>query len=76
MTVTEHPTDTEAPQVRLLSGADVDALATVEVGLAAAEDAARLVTGGRITTGRVQVNGPVAWMRILAGTTSVLDARL
>lgn len=75
MTVTEHATetDTEAPQVRLLSGADVDALATVEVGLAAAEDAARLVTGGRITTGRVQVNGPVAWMRILAGTISDLD---
>jgi alanine dehydrogenase len=66
-------TDTDAPPVRLLSGDDVDALATVEVGLAAAEDAARLVTAGRITTGRVQVNGPVAWMRILAGTISDLD---
>ena len=77
MTLTEPTTGTateeEAPQVRLLSGDDVDALATVEVGLAAAEDAARLVTAGRITTGRVQVNGPVAWMRILAGTVSDLD---
>lgn len=63
----------EAPQMRLLDGDDVDALATVPVGLAAAEDAARLVTGGRNTTGRVQVNGPVAWMRILAGTLSDLD---
>jgi len=58
-TETETVTEVDAPQVRLLSGADVDALATVEVGLAAAEDAARLVTGGRITTGRVQVNGPL-----------------
>jgi alanine dehydrogenase len=66
-------TATDAPPVRLLSGDDVDALATVEVGLAAAEDAARLVTAGNITTGRVQVNGPVAWMRILAGTISDLD---
>lgn len=75
MTLTEPSTgtDVDAPQVRLLSGDDVDALATVDVGLAAAEDAARLVTGGRITTGRVQVNGPVAWMRILAGTISDLD---
>ena len=75
MTLTDPATETDvdAPQVRLLSSDDVDALATVEVGLAAAEDAARLVTGGRITTGRVQVNGPVAWMRILAGTISDLD---
>jgi ornithine cyclodeaminase/alanine dehydrogenase-like protein (mu-crystallin family) len=73
VTLTEPTTGTEAPPVRLLSGDDVDALATVEVGLAAAEDAARLVTAGRITTGRVQVNGPVAWMRILAGTISDLD---
>lgn len=71
MTLTEPAID--APQVRLLSGDDVDALATIEVGLAAAEEAARLVTGGRITTGRVQVNGPVAWMRILAGTLTDLD---
>ncbi|TFV56079.1 ornithine cyclodeaminase [Geodermatophilus sp. DF01-2] len=66
-------TTTETAPVRLLDGDDVDALATVPVGLAAAEDAARLVTAGRITTGRVQVNGPVAWMRILAGTISDLD---
>ena len=73
MTLAEPSAATDAPPVRLLSGDDVDALATVEVGLAAAEDAARLVAAGRITTGRVQVNGPVAWMRILAGTISDLD---
>lgn len=63
----------DAPPVRLLSGEDVDALARVEIGLAAALDAARLVSCGRIITGRVQVNGPVAWMRMLAGTISDLD---
>jgi alanine dehydrogenase len=73
VTTAEPTAETVAPPVRLLSGDDVDALATVDLGLAAAEDAARLVTAGRITTGRVQVNGPVAWMRILAGTISDLD---
>lgn len=66
-------TDDAAAPIRLLDGADVDALATVDLARAAAEDAARLVTGGRITTGRVQVNGPVAWMRVLAGMVSDLD---
>ncbi len=59
--------------LRLLNDDDVDALAAVEVGLAAARDAARLKAGGNIVTGRVQVNGPTAWMRILAGTVSDLD---
>jgi len=63
----------EAAPIRLLDGDDVDALATVAIGLAAAEEAARMVTGGRLTTGRVQVNGPVAWMRLLAGMVSDLD---
>lgn len=57
----------------LVNGDDVDELATVDVALAAAEDAARLVAGGSIVTGRVQVNGPVAWMRLLAGMVSDLD---
>jgi ornithine cyclodeaminase/alanine dehydrogenase-like protein (mu-crystallin family) len=60
-------------QMLLLNGDDVDALATMPVALAAAEEAARLVAQGNIVTGRVQVNGPVAWMRILAGTITDLD---
>lgn len=69
---TDETADAAAP-IRLLDGDDVDALATVAIGLAAAEEAARMVTGGRLTTGRVQVNGPVAWMRLLAGMVSDLD---
>ncbi|MGH8962998.1 MAG: ornithine cyclodeaminase [Jatrophihabitantaceae bacterium] len=64
---------TEVTGVRLIDGDDVDALSTVELGLAAARDAARLKTAGNIVTGRVQVNGAVAWMRILAGTITDLD---
>lgn len=60
-------------QMLLLNGQDVDALATMPVALAAAEEAARLVVQGNIVTGRVQVNGPVSWMRVLAGTISDLD---
>ena len=63
----------DATPIRLLTGEDVDALATVPIGLAAAEEAARLVPAGRITTGRVQVNGPVSWMRVLAGMITDLD---
>ncbi len=59
--------------VLLLDEADVDALATVELGLRAAEEAARAVAVGDVVTGRVQVDGPLAWMRILAGTVSPLD---
>lgn len=64
---------TGATEVRLIDGDDVDALSTIELGLAAARDAAQLKAAGNIVTGRVQVNGPVAWMRILAGTISDLD---
>lgn len=64
---------TDYNQMLLLNGQDVDALATMPVALAAAEEAARLVVQGNIVTGRVQVNGPVSWMRVLAGTISDLD---
>jgi ornithine cyclodeaminase/alanine dehydrogenase-like protein (mu-crystallin family) len=56
--------------VLLLDGDDVDALASVELGLSAAEEAAR---AGAVVTGRVQVNGPKAWTRILVGVVSSLD---
>jgi alanine dehydrogenase len=58
--------------VRLIDGATVDELATVEVGLAAAESAA-LLSRDQVVTGRVQVNGARSWMRILAGCLSELD---
>jgi alanine dehydrogenase len=64
---------TDYVPMRLLDGEDVDALATVPVALEAAETAARLVAGGGLVTGRVQVNGPVAWMRVLAGMVTDLD---
>jgi ornithine cyclodeaminase/alanine dehydrogenase-like protein (mu-crystallin family) len=59
--------------VLLLGGDDVDALASVELGLRAAEEAALRVSQGAVITGRVQVNGPAAWTRILAGVISPLD---
>lgn len=65
--------DTEAIPMRLLDSDDVDALATSPVGLAAAERAARLALGDGAATGRVQVNGTHAWMRILAGIIDDLD---
>jgi ornithine cyclodeaminase/alanine dehydrogenase-like protein (mu-crystallin family) len=66
-------TRAEAGALRLLGEDDVDALATADLARAAARDAARLVADGNIVTGRVQVNGPVAWMRVLTGTISDLD---
>ena len=60
-------------QMLLLNGEDVDRLATMPLALAAAEEAARLVARGNLVTGRVQVNGPVAWMRVLAGMVTDLD---
>jgi hypothetical protein len=59
--------------MRLLSSDDVDLLATSPVGLAAAAQSARLAGSAGLTTGRVQVNGDVAWMRILAGLVDELD---
>ena len=63
----------DSAPMRLLSSDDVDALATSPVGLAAAADSARLAGGSGLTTGRVQVNGDVAWMRIMAGLVDDLD---
>ncbi len=60
-------------EMLLLSGDDVDRLATMPLAFVAAEEAARLVARGDIVTGRVQVNGPVAWMRVLAGMVTELD---
>ena len=61
-----------AAQIRLIGGDDVDALATVELGLAAAEEAA-VLSRDKVASGRVQVNGEVSWMRILAGNLTELD---
>lgn len=57
----------------LLGPEDVDALATSRVGLAAAAETARLSRSGGTKTGRVQVNGDISWMRILAGLIDELD---
>lgn len=57
----------------LLGPDDVDALATSSVGLAAAIETAKLSRTGGTTTGRVQVNGSISWMRILAGLIDELD---
>lgn len=62
----------DATPIRLLNGADVDALATVDLGLKAAEAAARL-DRSKIASGRVQVNGAVSWSRILSGSLTELD---
>lgn len=60
-------------EMMLVNGDDVDRLATIPLALKAAEEAALLVASGNIITGRVQVNGPLAWMRILAGMVTDLD---
>jgi ornithine cyclodeaminase/alanine dehydrogenase-like protein (mu-crystallin family) len=69
--VSDH--DAAYGRMLLLDGDDVDRLATMTLALAAAEEAARLVVAGNLVTGRVQVNGPVAWMRVLAGMVTDLD---
>ncbi|MGQ4599813.1 hypothetical protein [Nocardia sp. R6R-6] len=65
-------TNDDATAMRLLDGADVDALAGPAIGLQAAAVAARL-NRERVATGRVQVNGDVSWSRILTGSVSELD---
>ncbi|MCW2759281.1 MAG: Ornithine cyclodeaminase, partial [Nocardioidaceae bacterium] len=62
----------DATPMRLLDGAAVDVLASPELGLAAAEAAARLERD-QVATGRVQVNGTVSWSRILSGSITELD---
>ena len=62
----------DATPMRLLDGGAVDALATAELGLAAAEAAARL-DPAKVATGRLQVNGDVSWSRIMSGSLTDLD---
>ena len=59
--------------MRLLNEHDVDALASVKRGLAAARETAGMVAAGTLTTGRVQISNETAWMRILAGLVPDLD---
>lgn len=59
--------------MRLLRGEDVDALATVELGLEAARQTAELVAGDKVTTSRVQVGDDFAWTRVLVGIIPELD---
>ena len=59
--------------MRLIRSDDVDRLASVAVGLAAARETADLVARGNFTTGRVQVEDPHAWTRMLVGILPELD---
>jgi ornithine cyclodeaminase/alanine dehydrogenase-like protein (mu-crystallin family) len=59
--------------MRLLRGDDVDALASVELGLTAARTTADLVARDAVTTGRVQVGDDAAWTRVLVGIIPELD---
>src|SRR5215469_4142624 len=57
----------------LLDEQDVDELSTVQLGLAAAAQAARLTARSGVSTGRVQVSSDLTWMRILVGVLPELD---
>lgn len=59
--------------MRLIDGDDVDRLATGDLGLRAAREAAELVAAGGITTGRVQTGNDEVWMRVLIGLIPELD---
>jgi ornithine cyclodeaminase/alanine dehydrogenase-like protein (mu-crystallin family) len=59
--------------MRLVDGDTVDVLATNELGLAAAREAARLLASGQITCGRVQSGDDAAWIRVLVGLIPELD---
>jgi len=59
--------------MRLVRSDDVDALASVDLGLLAARTAAGLVARGAVTTSRVQVGGDAAWTRVLVGIIPELD---
>jgi alanine dehydrogenase len=59
--------------MRLLRSDDVDALASVDLGLAAARETAELLARGSVSTGRLQVGDDAAWTRILVGIIAELD---
>lgn len=59
--------------MRLLRSDDVDALASVELGIEAARKTAALVEGGALTTSRVQVGNEAAWTRVLVGIAPELN---
>jgi alanine dehydrogenase len=59
--------------MRLIRSDDVDALASVELGLAAAREAAELVAREALSTGRVQIGNQHAWTRVLVGILPDLD---
>ncbi|HEY2056171.1 MAG TPA: hypothetical protein VGH14_19740 [Solirubrobacterales bacterium] len=61
--------------MRLLRSDDVDALATVEVGLKAARETAELALRGGMKDGRLQVGqgDAEAWVRVLVGIIPDLD---
>jgi ornithine cyclodeaminase/alanine dehydrogenase-like protein (mu-crystallin family) len=61
--------------MRLLRSDDVDALATVEVGLKAARETAELALRGTMKGGRLQVGkgDAEAWVRVLVGIVPDLD---
>jgi len=56
----------------LLDEADVDALATPQIAIRAANEAAMSLRRG-LSTGRVQVGDEVTWMRVLVGIVPHLD---
>lgn len=59
--------------MRLVRGDDVDALASVELGLQAARSTAELVARDAVRTSRVQVGDDYAWTRVLVGIIPELD---
>lgn len=60
-------------EVRLLRSDDVDALASVELGIEAARKTAALVAADGVTTARIQVGDEAAWKRVLVGIAPSLD---
>jgi ornithine cyclodeaminase/alanine dehydrogenase-like protein (mu-crystallin family) len=61
--------------MRLLRAADVDALATIEVGLKAARETAAVAASGGMKHGRLQVGkgDEEAWIRVMVGIIPALD---
>lgn len=59
--------------MRLLRSDDVDALASVELGIEAARQTAELLAADGVTTSRVQVGDDAAWTRVLVGIAPSLN---